>query len=187
MRGRRVCVVGGGNAAGQAAAHLAKYADEVTLLVRGDSLRDEHVRLPDRRARRAAATSRSGSACELVDGDGDDQLVAVVVRDRASGATERIPTAGLFVMIGAEPHTDWLEGIVARDERGFILTGRDSSATDGRPISRCCWRRASPACSPPATSATARSSASRPRWATAPPSSTSSTIISAATTQLSPR
>jgi thioredoxin reductase (NADPH) len=62
---------------------------------------------------------------ELVDGEGDDQLEAVVVRDRSSGAHERIPTAGLFVMIGADPHTDWLDDTVARDERGFILTGAD--------------------------------------------------------------
>jgi thioredoxin reductase (NADPH) len=62
---------------------------------------------------------------ELVDGEGDDQLRAVVVRDRSSGTVERIPTAGLFVMIGAEPRTEWLDGTVERDERGFILTGND--------------------------------------------------------------
>jgi thioredoxin reductase (NADPH) len=62
---------------------------------------------------------------ELVDGEGDQRLRAVVVRDRPSGAVERIETDGLFVMIGAEPHTDWLDGIVERDERGFILTGTD--------------------------------------------------------------
>jgi len=124
MQGRRVCVVGAGNSAGQAAAHLAKYADAVTLLVRGDSLRKSmseylitelseisnvHVRL----------------GVEVVDGDGEDRLQAVVVRDRSTAAEERIPAGGLFVMIGAEPHTEWLEGTVERDQRGFILTGND--------------------------------------------------------------
>ena len=124
MRGSHVCVVGAGNAAGQAAAHLAKYADEVTLLARGDSLAknmseyliSELDGLPN-------VSVRLG--VELVDGEGDDQLQAVVVRDRSSGGLERIPTAGLFVMIGAEPHTEWLDGTVERDERGFILTGSD--------------------------------------------------------------
>jgi thioredoxin reductase (NADPH) len=124
MRGRRVCVVGAGNAGGQAVAHLAKYADEVTLLVRGDSLRD---RMSDYLIAELGALGNVSVhfGVELVDADGDEQLLAVVVRDRRSGATRRIPTAGLFVMIGAEPHTEWLEGAVARDEDGFILTGRD--------------------------------------------------------------
>ena len=84
MRGRHVCVVGGGNSAGQAAAHLAKYADEVTLLVRGDSLSKsmseyliaELQGLPN-------VSVRLG--VELVDGDGDEQLEAIVVRDRSTG------------------------------------------------------------------------------------------------------
>ena len=77
---------------------------------------------------------------ELVDGEGDEQLQAVVVRDRSSGAVERIPTTGLFVMIGAEPHTEWLDGTVQRDERGFILTGNDldpnHDAPSGWPLER---------------------------------------------------
>jgi thioredoxin reductase (NADPH) len=124
MRGRRVCVVGAGNAAGQAVAHLAKYADEVTMLVRGESLRTS---MSDYLIAELGALGNVSVrlGVELVDSEGDEQLLAVVVRDRSSGATRRIPTAGLFVMIGAEPHTDWLEGIVERDEDGFILTGRD--------------------------------------------------------------
>jgi thioredoxin reductase (NADPH) len=75
---------------------------------------------------------------ELVDGEGDDQLRAIVVRDRSSKELERIPTSGLFVMIGAEPHTDWLSDTVQRDERGFILTGNDVNhdghTQDGWPL-----------------------------------------------------
>ncbi len=60
-------------------------------------------------------------------------LLAIVVRDRASGAVERIPTAGLFVMIGAEPRTEWLDGTVERDEQGYILTGNDLDADSDGP------------------------------------------------------
>jgi thioredoxin reductase (NADPH) len=124
MRGRHVCVVGAGNAAGQAAAHLAKYADGVTLLVRGDSLERSMSEYLIAELREMSNVSvRLG--VELVDGEGDERLQAIVVHDRSSGTVERIPTAGLFVMIGAEPHTEWLDGTVERDERGFILTGND--------------------------------------------------------------
>jgi thioredoxin reductase (NADPH) len=136
MRGSHVCVVGAGNAAGQAAAHLAKYADEVTLLVRGDSLeKNMSEYLISELDGKPNVSVRLG--VELVDGEGDGQLQAVVVRDRTSGALERIPTAGLFVMIGAEPHTEWLDGTVERDERGFILTGADLDAdASGWPLER---------------------------------------------------
>jgi len=124
MQGRDVFVVGAGNSAGQAAVHLAQHADSVTILVRGDSLAKsmseylikEIEALPN-------VTVRLGA--EVIDGDGDGRLEAVTLRDRASGATETVPTSGLFVLIGAEPRTEWLDGCVERDDRGFILTGRD--------------------------------------------------------------
>ena len=125
MRGRHVCVVGGGNAAGQAAAHLAKYADAGHAARARRLAREEHVGVPDRRAARhanvvGASRSRAGR-----------RRGRRAAARRSSSATapaarlERIPTAGLFVMIGAEPHTEWLDGTVERDERGFILTGGD--------------------------------------------------------------
>jgi thioredoxin reductase (NADPH) len=129
MQGRQVCVVGGGNSAGQAAAHLAKYAREVTLLVRGDSLEksmSEYLIA----ALRATPNVSVRVGVELIDSEGDERLQAVLVHDRASDTLERIPTTGLFVMIGAEPHTDWLDGIVERDETGFVITGRDLDPRD---------------------------------------------------------
>ena len=126
MRGKRVSVVGGGNSAGQAAMHLAKHAAHVTLLVRGSSLSAKMSRYLVAELRETAnVTVRLG--VELVDGEGDEQLEAIVVRDRTHGR-ERIETAGLFLHIGAEPRTDWLDGVVARDERGFILTGTEVEA-----------------------------------------------------------
>jgi thioredoxin reductase (NADPH) len=131
MRGRHVSVVGGGNSAGQAAAHLAKHAERVTLLVRGDSLAKSMSHYLIEELRGAANLDvRLGS--EVVDGEGDDHLTAVVTRDRSTGAVERVPTAGLFVLIGGEPRTDWLDGVVRRDERGFVLTGYDLGARGSR-------------------------------------------------------
>ncbi len=137
MRGKHACVVGGGNAAGQAAVHLAKHADRVTLLVRGDSLaKSMSEYLLAEVTRTQNIDVRLGA--EVIDGEGEAGLEAILVRDRADGTTQRIPTAALFVMIGAEPHTDWLAGAVARDERGYILTGNDlvRAGAPGWPLER---------------------------------------------------
>jgi thioredoxin reductase (NADPH) len=129
MQGKHVCVVGAGNSAGQAASHLAKYAASVTVLVRGDALEKnmsdyliiELLRTPN-------ITVRFNS--ELVDGEGEGRLEAVTVRNGISGKTDRIPTAGLFVLIGAEPHTDWLGEVVARSPEGYVLAGSDVMARE---------------------------------------------------------
>jgi thioredoxin reductase (NADPH) len=132
VRGRPVCIVGGGNSAGQAAVYLSRFAETVTVLVRGDSLATSMSQyLSTELDRIPNVHVRYGS--ELVDGEGDGHLDAVVVRDRRSGEVERLEAAALFVMIGAEPHTDWLEGAVARDERGYVLTGPDLVRDDERP------------------------------------------------------
>jgi thioredoxin reductase (NADPH) len=62
---------------------------------------------------------------EVVDGAGDPSLESITLADRASGLLEKMPAAGLFVMIGGEPHTDWLPDEIARDEQGYVLTDRD--------------------------------------------------------------
>lgn len=124
MQGRHVCVVGAGNSAGQAASHLARHAASVSMLVRGDSLATSMSDyLIKELGRTPNITVRTG--VEVVDGEGDGRLEAVVIRDRSTAETERIPTSGLFVLIGAEPRTEWLDGFVERDARGYILTGTD--------------------------------------------------------------
>ena len=106
----------------------------MTLLVRGDSLsKSMSDYLIGELRRTPNVFVRLG--VELVDGEGEEQLETIVVRDRASGELECIASDGLFVMIGAEPRTDWLGDAVARDERGFILTGADLPA-DGWPLDR---------------------------------------------------
>jgi thioredoxin reductase len=123
MRGRRVFVVGGGNSAGQAAMHLAKWAEQVTLLVRSESLAasmsDYLLREID-----AAPNVDVMYHVQVVDGTGTDHLESLVLEDRQSRTRQAVPADGLFVLIGSQPRTDWL-GDLARDQWGFILTGPD--------------------------------------------------------------
>jgi thioredoxin reductase (NADPH) len=130
MRGRHVCVVGGANSAGQAAAYLSRHVGSVTLLVRGESLAGMSEYLANELGRTPNVAVRLG--VEVVDGEGDARLEAVTLRHRAGGELERLPASALFVHIGAEPHTEWLQGSVARDRRGYVLTGADLLA-GGRP------------------------------------------------------
>lgn len=131
VEGLDVCIVGAGNSAGQAAMHLAKFASSVTMLVRGDSLAKSMSQYLITEIEQAPNISvRLG--VEIVDGVGEGRLESLELRSRDTGETETLPTAALFVLIGAEPRTDWLEGAVARDRQGFILTGQDL-LHDGRP------------------------------------------------------
>jgi thioredoxin reductase (NADPH) len=133
MTGEEVYVVGGANSAGQAALHLARFAGRVTLLVRSSSLAatmsDYLVREID-----AASTIAVRHSVEVVGGGGDRRLSHLLLRDRRTGDTETVPAAGLFVLIGAEPHTDWMPDGLARDGAGYILTGADlaGGASEGR-------------------------------------------------------
>ena len=127
LRGRPAVVVGGGNSAGQAAAHLAKYASHVTVVVRSDSLAasmSEYLIRLIRTARNVDVRFR----VEVVGGGGSGRLEHVELRDRTTGKVERTAAAGLFVLIGAAPHTDWLEGAVERDEWGYVITGTEGRA-----------------------------------------------------------
>lgn len=121
---QRVAIVGAGNSAGQAALHLAKYASQVTILVRGEGLTESMSEYLIREIE-AMPNIEVRTNVEVVEGCGEDRLEGVVVRDRDSGATQTIAVEGLFVMIGAEPKTAWLEGVLARDAFGYILTGQD--------------------------------------------------------------
>jgi thioredoxin reductase (NADPH) len=126
MWGQEVYVVGAGNSAGQAALHLAKYASRVTLVARGDSLetRMSQYLIKEIEAAQNVAV-RPGT--RVVDGGGRGRLENLVLEDSTSGLTETVTAAGLFVLIGAEPHTDWLPEEIARDEQGYIVTGRNFS------------------------------------------------------------
>jgi thioredoxin reductase (NADPH) len=131
MSGSRVFVVGAGNSAGQAALHLAKYAERVTLLVRGDALgRGMSDYLVKELQANDAITVRLGT--QVVGAGGAGRLERLSLRDGRTGATETVPAAALFILIGAQPHTAWLAGTLEMDGHGFVLTGPDL-LRDGRP------------------------------------------------------
>ena len=122
--GQEVYVVGGGNSAGQAAVHLGRYAARVTILVRRASLAETMSRyLIDEID--AAENIEVRPHTEVVGGAGEGALKSVDLRDCRTGDLETVPAAALFLMIGAQPHTEWLPETICRDERGYLLTGSD--------------------------------------------------------------
>lgn len=124
MRGCDVYVVGAGNSAGQAAVHLARFGARVTMVVRGDALSSSMSTYLIREIESTPAVDVR-IRCEVVDGSGADRLESVTLRDRQTGTSETRSASGLFVMIGGEPRTEWLEGVVERDRAGYLVTGRD--------------------------------------------------------------
>ena len=113
-----VFVVGGGNSAGQAAMYLAKFADQVTILVRSASLADS---MSDYLVKDIDATRNIDVryGVEVVDGGGEERLEWLALKDRHTGDTETMPADALFLLIGAEPLTDWLPPSVVRDDWGY--------------------------------------------------------------------
>ncbi|NMO00037.1 FAD-dependent oxidoreductase [Gordonia sp. TBRC 11910] len=124
MEGRDVFVVGGGNSAGQAAVHLARYARSVTIVVRRPDLIATMSRYLINEIDFNPRITVRGST-DVVDGGGEGSLEWLELRDRTSGTTQRCPAGGLFLLIGAAPKCEWLPPDVDRDDNGFVLTGRD--------------------------------------------------------------
>ena len=124
MQGCDVFVVGAGNSAGQAAIHLAGHAASVTMLVRGDSLA---TTMSDYLIQKIEATPNISVRLrtEAASGQGSGRLEGLTLRDNRSGATQTVPAAALFVMIGADPRTQWLRATLECDQRGYVLTGHD--------------------------------------------------------------
>ena len=130
--GQDVFIVGGANSAGQAAVYLSKHARSVTLLVRGPSLETSMSYYLIQQIE--GIPSISVRTCtEVVAAGGDEHLESLTLRDSSTGTTQTVKTQLLFVFIGAAPLTDWLDGVVARDARGFVLAGPDLSADGQRP------------------------------------------------------
>ncbi len=124
LAGDEVYVVGGANSAGQAALYLARFASQVTLLVRGESLA---ASMSDYLIQQIAATPNVAVRLrtEVVDGRGQSRLEALVLKEVGTDRQEEVPAAAVFIMIGAEPRTAWLPDELCRDDRGFILTDRE--------------------------------------------------------------
>jgi thioredoxin reductase (NADPH) len=127
-----VYIVGGANSAGQAAVYLSGSARSVTMLVRGPSLQKSMSHyLIERIAGIPAISVRT--CTEVAQAHGNGHLEGITLRDSNSGGTETIDVQRLFVFIGAAPLTGWLDGVVQRDEHGFILTGPDLMTGQRRP------------------------------------------------------
>jgi thioredoxin reductase (NADPH) len=124
VRGKTIYMVGAGNSAGQAAMFFKDHAEKVVMLVRGDSLA---AKMSHYLVSRIEATDnievRLGT--EVVACRGEDHLEELEVRSVATGSVTSVPAEYLFAFLGAAPRTEWLDGLVACDERGFILTGGD--------------------------------------------------------------
>jgi thioredoxin reductase (NADPH) len=124
VAGENVYVVGGANSAGQAALHLAKFAARVTLLVRGGSL---EASMSDYLITQLRATPNVvvKLRTRITDAHGDTRLQALTLEDLETNRREQVPTVAVFIMIGAQPRTEWLRTTLALDDHGFILTDRD--------------------------------------------------------------
>ncbi len=126
VRGQSVYIVGGANSAGQAAIYFAGHAASVTMLVRGQSLTASMSQyLIDQIA--ATENIRVRTGCQVVETIGTKRLECLVLAHE-DGTRETVEAQALFIFIGAVPRTDWLGDAVARDQRGFILSGLDAIA-----------------------------------------------------------
>jgi thioredoxin reductase (NADPH) len=129
VHGLDVHIVGAGNSAGQAAMFFSTHARSVTILCRGHALEKSMSRyLVDQIASRRNIAGRFRT--EVTAAHGDGSLEAIDIRDLDSGETSRLESGGLFIFIGADAQTDWLPPEIARDERGYVLTGPDMRAAE---------------------------------------------------------
>ena len=130
IRGQEVYLIGGGNSAGQAAMFFSSYACRVTVLIRAATIAAGMSQyLIDQLATKENVAVRLNSQVVAVEGQG--HLEAITVEDRVTKAAERRETDSVFVFIGADAETDWLPPAIARDERGYIMTGLEAQ-TSGR-------------------------------------------------------
>ncbi len=127
LTGKVVYVLGGGNSAGQAALHLARYAATVTVVIRAPTL-GAGMSSYLARAIEAAPNIEIRLGTEIVDGGGEGHLGRLELRERASGERTTVRADALFVLIGARPQTEFLPQETARDEHGFLRTGDDLAA-----------------------------------------------------------
>jgi thioredoxin reductase (NADPH) len=130
--GSDVYIVGGANSAGQAALFFARYARNVTLLVRGDSLESSMSYYLIQQLNKIDNV-HVRTRCEVLSAHGDDHLRAITICDSKNNNETTVECGYLFVFIGAEPRTDWLGNAVARDEKGFVYTGPDLLTNGTRP------------------------------------------------------
>jgi len=135
MSGKEAYIVGGANSAGQAALHLADYAQRVTLVVRGESLEQGMSRYLTQELE-ATPNVEVRTGTDVVGGGGEGRLEFLELNGDGSMDRERVNADGLFVLIGATPRTDWLPEEIARDQEGFLLTGGELRNEGAWPLQR---------------------------------------------------
>jgi len=133
-QGDDVYIIGGANSAAQAALNLARFAKQVVLVVRAATLADTMSQYLIERIT-SASNIEVRYRSEVIAGNGNGHLERLTLADRDSGATEEVSASWLFVFIGASPGTEWLGPDVARDGKGFVVTGQDLSSPDFA----ACW------------------------------------------------
>jgi thioredoxin reductase (NADPH) len=127
-----VFLIGGANSAGQAAMYFARYASRVTMLVRGESLTKSMSQyLIEQIESTPNITVKVHTS--VVEVHGDTHLEGLTIANALTGVSETLPAKSLFIFIGAEPRTAWLENTIERDDRGFVLTGPDLNGGGQRP------------------------------------------------------
>ena len=128
-KGQDIYIVGGANSAGQAAVYLAKFARSVTMLVRAPSLEQSMSYYLIQQI--GGIENISVRTCtEVVEALGNGHLEQLRLRDMNDGTIDTVDAEGLFIFIGAAPHTNWLDGVLIRDGKGFVMTGPDLSEDD---------------------------------------------------------
>lgn len=132
--GEEVFVVGGANSAGQAAMYFSRFASRVIMLVRGDSLTQSMSQyLIDQI--NATDNIEVWTHSSVIEAKGETRLDALSIQNSQTNEVQTLPAKSLFIFIGAVPHTDWLDGLITRDERGFIITGSDMARiNNGSPL-----------------------------------------------------
>ncbi len=131
-QGSRVFVIGGANSAGQGAMFLSRFASEVTILIRGDSLKSSMSRYLIDQIEGTENISLSVNT-EVTAVAGSDHLETITMKNNITGKSETVPADAIFIFIGAVPHSDIVAGIVERTDAGFILTGPDLMRGGRRP------------------------------------------------------
>jgi thioredoxin reductase (NADPH) len=133
-KGETVYIIGGANSAGQAAMHFSKFAGKVIMLVRGESLAStmSHYLIEQIEKTSNIDVWLQTSVTEV---HGDARLEAITICRGSVGRPEKLPASSLFIFIGAQPRTEWLGGLIERDERGFVLSGPDLLRDGKRPAS----------------------------------------------------
>jgi thioredoxin reductase (NADPH) len=138
-RGEDVYIIGGANSAGQAAMYFSMYARSVTMVVRGDSLAKGMSQYLVAQIEQTPNISVLLNAA-VAEAHGDGRLEAITIANSATGEQRTVPATAMFIFIGAQPRTDWVDGVLERDAMGFILTGpelmKEGQPPKGWPLKR---------------------------------------------------